>query len=184
MKERPRKWFHETTVLALSLTPYIAPDDTDIKDRRVFAGICQPQSFHRGSHAQARRFRLATQCHVVSIGNMPNTLPPAERGSSAYGHDRRPHERAPIGSRLAVAQSDERNCADDIARRCVHNLDRPSFPVDQVVRPGPPLPDLLEHFGRIHHLAGHGHADAIGDALVSPDEMEIETCRHGEWPSR
>ena len=42
MKERPRKWFHETTVLALSLTPYIAPDDTDIKDRRVFAGFCQP----------------------------------------------------------------------------------------------------------------------------------------------
>ena len=71
MKERPRKWFHETTVLALSLTPYIAPDDTDIKDRRVFAGICQPQSFHRGSHAQARRFRLAPKCHVVSIGNMP-----------------------------------------------------------------------------------------------------------------
>ena len=33
--------------------------------------------------------------------------------------DRRPHERAPIGSRLAVAQSDERNCADDIARPCV-----------------------------------------------------------------
>jgi hypothetical protein len=24
MKERPRKWFHETTELALSLTPYIA----------------------------------------------------------------------------------------------------------------------------------------------------------------
>ena len=71
MKERPRKWFHETTELALSLTPYIAPDDTDIKDRRVFAGICQPQRFHRGSHAQARRFRLAPQCHVVSIGNMP-----------------------------------------------------------------------------------------------------------------
>ena len=36
MKERPRKWFHETTELALSLTPYIAPDDTNIKDRRVF----------------------------------------------------------------------------------------------------------------------------------------------------
>ena len=36
MKERPRKWFHETTELALSLTPYIALDDTDIKDRRVF----------------------------------------------------------------------------------------------------------------------------------------------------
>ena len=71
MKERPRKWFHETTELALSLTSYIAPDDTDIKDRRVFAGICQPQRFHRGSHAQARRFRLAPQCHVVSIGNMP-----------------------------------------------------------------------------------------------------------------
>jgi hypothetical protein len=36
MKERPRKWFHETTELALSLTSYIAPDDADIKDRRVF----------------------------------------------------------------------------------------------------------------------------------------------------
>jgi hypothetical protein len=183
MKERPRKWFHETTELALSLTPYIAPDDTDIKDRRVFAGICQPQRFHRGGARVGAPFPSRTMpCRFD--WEYANTLPPAERGSSAYGHDRRPHERAPIGSRLAVAQSDERNCADDIARRCVHNLDRPSFPVDQVVRPGPPLSDLLEHLGRIHHLAGHGHADAIGDALVSPDEMEIETCRHGERPSR
>jgi hypothetical protein len=71
MKERPRKWFHETTELALSLTPYIAPERHRHQRPSRFCWHLPAAAFSQGVARSVPPFPSRATMPVVSIGNMP-----------------------------------------------------------------------------------------------------------------